>query len=83
MLIVVALQKGAFPDLMATSGDYLRVWRVGDSETRLECLLNNASSFSPFRTNLLTTGSNKSLCNTTVRTSSGALQSASYDLFSC
>ena len=34
-------QKGAFPDLMATSGDYLRVWRVGDTETRLECLLNN------------------------------------------
>ena len=28
---------------MATSGDYLRVWRVGDSETRLECLLNNVS----------------------------------------
>ncbi|XP_076471078.1 DDB1- and CUL4-associated factor 7-like [Babylonia areolata] len=33
--------NGALPDLMATSGDYLRVWRVGDSETRLECLLNN------------------------------------------
>jgi len=35
------LQKGVFPDLLATSGDYLRVWRVGDTETRLECLLNN------------------------------------------
>jgi len=36
------LQKGVFPDLLATSGDYLRVWRVtGETETRLECLLNN------------------------------------------
>ena len=30
-----------FPDLLATSGDYLRVWRAGEPETRLECLLNN------------------------------------------
>jgi len=36
------LQKGVFPDLLATSGDYLRVWRVtSETETRLECLLNN------------------------------------------
>lgn len=35
--------KGIFPDLLATSGDYLRVWRCVDSETRLECLLNNVS----------------------------------------
>lgn len=33
--------KGVFPDLLATSGDYLRVWRVSDNDTRLECLLNN------------------------------------------
>lgn len=57
--------KGIYPDLLATSGDYLRIWRVGadglttikmflscfnvfacvsqvsDTETRLECLLNN------------------------------------------
>lgn len=33
--------KGIYPDLLATSGDYLRVWRAADSETRLECLLNN------------------------------------------
>jgi len=40
----VMLQKGVFPDLLATSGDYLRVWRVtGETETRLECLLNNVS----------------------------------------
>ncbi len=37
-------QKGAFPDLLATSGDYLRVWQTGDSGTRLECLLNNVRS---------------------------------------
>lgn len=29
-------------DLLATTGDYLRLWNVGDdSEIRLECLLNN------------------------------------------
>ena len=33
--------KAIFPDLLATSGDYLRVWRAGEPETRLECLLNN------------------------------------------
>ncbi|KAI8479558.1 DDB1- and CUL4-associated factor 7-like isoform X1 [Branchiostoma floridae] len=33
--------KGIFPDLLATSGDYLRVWRAGEPDTRLECLLNN------------------------------------------
>lgn len=38
--------KGMYPDLLATSGDYLRVWKVVDSENRqtearLECLLNN------------------------------------------
>jgi len=41
-LFVLMLQKGVFPDLLATSGDYLRVWRVtSETETRLECLLNN------------------------------------------
>ncbi|KAG5891374.1 hypothetical protein JTB14_020106 [Gonioctena quinquepunctata] len=33
--------KGIFPDLLATSGDYLRVWRAGEPDTRLECVLNN------------------------------------------
>merc|ERR1711970_1460487 len=33
--------KGMYPDLLATSGDYLRVWRAGEPETRQECLLNN------------------------------------------
>lgn len=32
---------GMFPDLLATSGDYLRVWRAAEPETRLECVLNN------------------------------------------
>jgi WD repeat-containing protein 68 len=39
-LIIFYSQKGVYPDLLATSGDYLRVWRV-DTETRIECLLNN------------------------------------------
>ncbi|KAK4337272.1 hypothetical protein RND71_043270 [Anisodus tanguticus] len=34
--------KGVYPDLLATSGDYLRVWKITENfETRLECLLNN------------------------------------------
>lgn len=34
--------QGIYPDLLATSGDYLRVWRATDTnETKLECLLNN------------------------------------------
>ena len=33
--------KGIYPDLLATSGDYLRVWRAGEPDTRLECVLNN------------------------------------------
>ena len=30
-------------DLLATSGDYLRIWRVGDSDVHMESLLNNVS----------------------------------------
>lgn len=33
--------KSQYPDLLATSGDYLRLWKVGDPETRLECMLNS------------------------------------------
>uniref|UniRef100_A0A673YMN1 DDB1 and CUL4 associated factor 7 n=1 Tax=Salmo trutta TaxID=8032 RepID=A0A673YMN1_SALTR len=33
--------KGVYLDLLVTSGDYLRIWRISDTETRLECLLNN------------------------------------------
>jgi len=44
--LFLALQKGVFPDLLATSGDYLRVWRVtSETETRLECLLNNVCDY--------------------------------------
>jgi DDB1- and CUL4-associated factor 7 len=28
-------------DLLATTGDYLRLWRVTPDDTKLECLLNN------------------------------------------
>lgn len=32
-------------DLLATTGDYLRIWKVGDdNQTTLECLLNNNKS---------------------------------------
>lgn len=31
------------PDLLATSGDFLRVWRVGEEGVQLEKLLNNVS----------------------------------------
>lgn len=41
-------QKGGYPDLVATSGDYLRVWRVSDSDVRLECLLNNVRLLTVF-----------------------------------
>lgn len=35
--------KGTHPDLLATSGDYLRVWKLdeGGGGAHLECLLNN------------------------------------------
>lgn len=40
-IIWIPDNKGIYPDLLATSGDYLRVWRAGDTEIKLECLLNN------------------------------------------
>ncbi|KAL7064582.1 hypothetical protein AAHC03_04671 [Spirometra sp. Aus1] len=33
--------KGTCPDLLATSGDYLRIWKVGDTDAKMECMLNN------------------------------------------
>ena len=37
-------QRGHYPDLVATSGDYLRVWNVSNNnEVKLEALLNNVS----------------------------------------
>lgn len=51
-MIGLLLQKGVYPDLLATSGDYLRVWKCNsDSETRLETLLNNVSTY--FNINLI------------------------------
>ncbi|XP_065831676.1 DDB1- and CUL4-associated factor 7-like [Oscarella lobularis] len=40
-IIWIPDSKGSLPDLLATAGDYLRIWRVGESDTILECLLNN------------------------------------------
>ena len=38
-----------YPDLLATSGDYLRLWRVGaGGEVHQECMLNNVSQWSTF-----------------------------------
>lgn len=38
-------QKGLYPDMVATSGDYLRLWRVGgENGARIEILLNNNRS---------------------------------------
>lgn len=37
-------QTAQLPDLVATSGDYLRLWRVTESQVRQECMLNNVSS---------------------------------------
>jgi WD repeat-containing protein 68 len=39
--------KGMYPDLLATSGDYLRVWKVGDADGRSTeaRYLNNTGSF--------------------------------------
>jgi len=39
-------QRGTLPDLVATSGDYLRLWRVPENQgnAELECLLNNNKS---------------------------------------
>jgi WD repeat-containing protein 68 len=34
--------KGVFPDLLATSGDFLRVWRAYEKDTLIECVLNNS-----------------------------------------
>lgn len=49
IFLIVITQKGVFPDLLATSGDYLRIWKAGEPDTRLECLLNNVRwVFSPF-----------------------------------
>jgi hypothetical protein len=35
------MSTSSLSDLLATSGDYLRVWRAGEPDTRLECVLNN------------------------------------------
>ncbi|TKR60311.1 hypothetical protein L596_027575 [Steinernema carpocapsae] len=34
-------QKGVYPDLLATTGDYLRIWRMGEHGATLDCQLNN------------------------------------------
>lgn len=37
-------KEGTRPDLLATTGDYLRLWEVtGSGEIKSKCLLNNVS----------------------------------------
>jgi WD repeat-containing protein 68 len=36
---------GDKPDLLGTTGDYMRLWQVGESgDVSLKCLLNNVTS---------------------------------------
>lgn len=37
-------RTGRHPDLLGTTGDYLRLWEVGDAGTSMKCLLNNVRS---------------------------------------
>ena len=37
-------QKSLYPDLLATSGDFLRIWQLhSDGNIRMECFLNNVN----------------------------------------
>jgi WD repeat-containing protein 68 len=40
-------QAGKHPDLLATTGDYLRIWKISEDSqrTNLECILNNNKTF--------------------------------------
>lgn len=44
-------KEGNCPDLVATTGDYLRIWQLTEEGTTLQKLLNNVSS-SPCRQSL-------------------------------
>lgn len=41
-------KTGKYPDLVATTGDYLRLWQVGSSGVQQTKLLNNVSPFRLF-----------------------------------
>ena len=36
-------KEGTRPDLLATTGEFLRIWQVGEEGVTLERLLNNVS----------------------------------------
>lgn len=40
--------KGIYPDLLATSGDYLRIWKATETNAVLQCLLNNVRILNAF-----------------------------------
>lgn len=41
LIIVYFLLTMKLNELFFSTGDYLRVWRAGEPDTRLECVLNN------------------------------------------
>jgi len=43
--MMLSPQTGSPADLLATSGDYLRIWRVFNNEARQEFLLNSVGEF--------------------------------------
>jgi len=47
-LMWVPDKVGTHSDLLATTGDYLRLWEVGDNGIEQKCLLNNVSSLHEF-----------------------------------
>lgn len=42
-LMFIPDKEGTRPDLLATTGEFLHIWRVNDDNVRLELLLNNVS----------------------------------------
>lgn len=40
-IIFILTKDFVIDNLLCFSGDYLRVWRAGEPDTRLECVLNN------------------------------------------
>ena len=43
-LMFIPDREGAHPDLLATTGDYLRIWHLTEDGTMLQKLLNNVST---------------------------------------
>ncbi len=46
-LMFIPDKEGTRPDLLATTGEFLRIWHVGDDGVTLERLLNNVRAHMP------------------------------------